>query len=98
MRAWPPALALPLLLAACATPAPPTPIAEAPPTTCAAHAGAFRALIGMTEAEVRAALAAMPGIRSVRIDRPGAPSAAAAPDDRVAIVVSRGRVIRIACG
>jgi hypothetical protein len=98
MRARHPCLPILLVLAACAEPAPPPPQPVAAPAGCAAHEGQFRALIGMTEAEVRAALSAMPGIQSVRSDRPGAPMTAALPADRATIVVSRGRVIRIGCG
>jgi hypothetical protein len=93
------ALPLLLLLAACAEPAPPPPAAAAPAaTTCAAHEAGFAALIGLTEAEVRAALAGMPGIKAVRAGGPGAPMTMDFRDDRVTLAVQGGRVIRIACG
>ena len=96
MRALP--LGVLALLAACAEQAPPSAEAAAPPTECAAHEPEFRALIGLTEAEVRAALGAMPGIRSVRSGAPNAPMTSDFRIDRATIVVSRGRVIRIGCG
>ncbi len=87
-----------LVLAACADQAPPPAQAAAAPTECASHEPEFRPLIGMTEAEVRTALAAMPGIRSVRSGPPNAPMTSDFRIDRATIVVSRGRVIRIGCG
>lgn len=91
-------LALPLLTAACAAPAPPPPAAATAPTECAAHESAFRALIGMTEAEVRGALAAMPGIRTVRAGGPAAPMTTDFRIDRATLTVQNRRVTRIVCG
>lgn len=91
-------LAVLLVLAACAEQAPSPQQAAAPPTECTAHEPEFRALIGMTEAEVRGALGTMPGIRSVRSGAPNAPMTSDFRIDRATIVVSRGRVIRIGCG
>ena len=53
-------LALAALLVA-AAPAPAQPAAD-----CARHEGEFPALLGRSEAAVRAALGAMPGIRAIR--------------------------------
>ena len=69
-----------------------------PAVGCAQHEGAFAALLGRNEAAVRAALAALPGIRTIRV---GGPASAMTQDyspDRATVLVDRGVVLRITCG
>lgn len=97
--------ALPLL-AACQSPEPerawPARSALPPPglaaTGCAAHAEAFGPLLGRPEAEVRAALGAMAGIRTVRAGGPGAAMTRDYRPDRATILLRDGRAERIDCG
>lgn len=105
------ALLLVLLAAGCATePAtaplprgdralPPPGLSEAPAgARCADHAAALPALVGRPEAEVRAALAAMPGIRTIRLLAPNQPATRDYRVDRVGGVVRNGVVESLACG
>ncbi|WP_439597336.1 hypothetical protein [Falsiroseomonas sp.] len=104
-------LALLLLLAGCATePAmapmprsdralPPPGLSEGPAgARCADHADALPALVGRPEAEVRSALAAMPGIRSIRLLAPDQPATRDYRVDRVGGVVRGGVVESLGCG
>ena len=70
----------------------------APRVACAAHEAAFPALIGKPQAEVEAALRAMPGIRALRAGGPNAPMTMDYREDRATLTVVNGRVTRIACG
>jgi hypothetical protein len=65
---------------------------------CSEHAAAFPALAGKPEAEVRAALATMPGIRTIRLLAPGQPATRDFRSDRVGGVVEGGVVSGLACG
>ncbi|NKC33054.1 hypothetical protein [Falsiroseomonas selenitidurans] len=103
-------LACLLLAAGCANdpqPAPPSADRALPPPAlsegpagarCADHAAALPALIGRPEAAVRAALAAMPGIRSIRLLAPDQPATRDFRADRVGGVVREGVVESLACG
>ena len=72
--------------------------APAQPVACAAHEAAFPALIGRTEAEVRATLSAMPGIRAIRSGGPNTPMTMDYREDRATLTIVSGRVTRIICG
>ncbi|MGG5887188.1 I78 family peptidase inhibitor [Falsiroseomonas sp. HC035] len=65
---------------------------------CAEHAVAVAELSGRPEAEVRTALAAMPGIRTIRLLAPGQPATRDFRPDRVGGVVEDGVVRNLACG
>ncbi len=65
---------------------------------CARHATAFPALIGGAEADVLAALRAMPGIRTIRTGAPDSPMTQDWRPDRATVIVAGGRVLRITCG
>lgn len=81
--------------AACSQPAPPAPRPEG---GCFAHEHAFPPLIGGSLEAARAALEAMPGIRSIRV---GGPNTAFTFDylpDRATVIVDGGAVRRITCG
>ncbi|MBR0651389.1 peptidase inhibitor I78 [Roseomonas terrae] len=65
---------------------------------CAAHEASFPALIGRSEADVRTALAAMPGIRAVRVGGPDTMMTQDFREDRATVLVVDGAVRRITCG
>jgi hypothetical protein len=65
---------------------------------CSAHEAALPALNGKPEAEVRAALGALPGIRTIRLLAPGQPATRDFRPDRVGGVVEGGVVTGLACG
>ena len=75
-----------------------SPAAAQPSAGCAPHEAGFAALVGRPEAEVRAALAAMPGIRLVRSGGPTSPMTMDYLHDRVTLLVQDGRVVRLTCG
>jgi hypothetical protein len=85
-----------ILLAACSQPAAPT--APQEPGDCRAHEAAFPPLIGGSLEAVRAALEAMPGIRSIRVGGPNTPMTFDYRPDRATVLVEGGTVRRIACG
>lgn len=91
------AAALSLLggVAACAQPTPPAAPEEG---GCAAHRAAFPALIGRSEAEVRTALGAMVGIRTIRAGGPNTPMTRDYRQDRATLLVENAVVSRIDCG
>ena len=90
-------LAIPFALAAAAGCAQ-QPAAPPEPEGCARHQAAFPALIGGSEAAARAALAAMPGIRTIRSGGPDTPMTRDFRPDRASILVENGVVTRISCG
>jgi hypothetical protein len=98
------ALAALLLAAGCGETPRPIPLrtdrALPPPGMggCAEHAEAFPALAGRPEAEVRAALGRMPGIRTIRLLAPDQPATRDFRPDRVSGVVVNGVVDSLACG
>ena len=65
---------------------------------CEDHREAIAALTGKTEAEARAALATMPGVRTIRLLAPNQPATMDLRPDRVTGLVRDGRVERIGCG
>ena len=76
-------------------------MAQAQPTqraTCAANEARFPALIGRPQAEVEAALRAMPGIGVLRALAPNAPATTDYRGDRATLTVVNGRVRSIVCG
>ncbi len=78
---------------------PPPGLSEGPAgARCADHAAALPALVGRPEAEVRSALAEMPGIRTIRLLAPGQPATRDYREDRVGGVVRAGVVESLACG
>lgn len=91
-----PARAIPFALLALLVPSAPAP--AQPAADCARHAGEFPALVGRSEAAVRAALAVMPGIRTIRAAAPGAALTQDYRADRATLLVERGLVLRITCG
>ena len=100
-----PLAAMPLLAACADSPAErawPANAALPPPglaaSGCAAHVEAYGALIGRPEAEVRAALGAMPGIRTIRAGGPGTALTRDYRPDRATILLREGRAERIDCG
>jgi hypothetical protein len=66
--------------------------------TCEDHREAIAALTGKTEAEARAALARMPGVRTIRLLAPNQPATMDLRPDRVTGLVRDGRVAQIGCG
>lgn len=86
-----------LLLAPVAAEAQP-PAAPAQRVACAVNVTAFPALIGKPQAEVEAALWAMPGIAAIRAGGPNAPMTMDFREDRATLTVVDGRVTRIVCG
>ncbi len=100
------ALALLPFLAACAdaTPEPalPTRTALPPPgvtrSGCAAHVDDITPLIGRPEAEVRAALSGMAGIRTLRVVGPNTPVTHDYRPDRATVLLRDGIAERIDCG
>lgn len=103
---------LPLLLAAaCAAETPVAPLARGdralpppalsdglPPGRCVDHAEQLQALVGKPEAEVRAALDALPGIRAIRLLAPNQPATQDYRPDRVTGLLRDGVVERLSCG
>ncbi|MBU8545665.1 MULTISPECIES: hypothetical protein [Roseomonadaceae] len=78
---------------------PPPALSEGPAGgRCADHAEALPALVGRPEAEVRAALGAMPGIRTIRLLAPNQPATRDYRVDRAGGVVQGGVVESLACG
>ena len=84
------------LLAACSHPAAPT--APREPGDCRAHEAAFPPLIGGGLEAARAALEAMPGIRSIRVGGPNTAFTFDYRPDRATVIVDGGVVRRITCG
>jgi len=84
-----------LLLAPTLSQAQPTPAQR---VACAVNVTAFSALIGKPQAEVEAALRAMPGIATIRAGAPNAPMTMDFREDRATLTVVGGRVTRIVCG
>jgi hypothetical protein len=76
-----------------ATPA----FAQAGPV-CEDHREAIAALAGKTEAEARAALARMPGVRTIRLLGPNQPATMDLRPDRVTGLVRDGKLEQIGCG
>ena len=78
---------------------PPPALSEGPAgARCADHAAALPRLVGRPEAEVRSALAAMPGIRAIRLLAPSQPATRDYREDRVGGVLRGGVVESLACG
>ncbi|MBU8538826.1 hypothetical protein [Falsiroseomonas tokyonensis] len=78
---------------------PPPALSEGPGgIRCADHADALPALIGQPEAEVRAALSGLRGIRTIRLLAPNQPATRDYREDRVGGVVRNGVVESLACG
>ncbi|MGK7862628.1 hypothetical protein [Falsiroseomonas sp. E2-1-a4] len=78
---------------------PPPTLSEGPAgARCADHAAALPMLVGRPESQVRSALAAMPGIRSIRLLAPNQPATRDFRVDRVGGVVRDGVVESLACG
>lgn len=75
-----------------------TPAAAQNRAVCEDHREAVAALTGKTEAEARAALARMPGIRVTRLLGPNQPATMDLREDRVTGLVRDGRIERIGCG
>jgi hypothetical protein len=75
-----------------------TPALAQPGAVCEDHREAIAALTGKTEAEARAALARLPGVRTVRLLGPNQPATMDLRPDRVTGLVRDGRVERIGCG
>jgi hypothetical protein len=65
---------------------------------CEDHREAIAALVGKTEAEARAALARMPGVKTIRLLAPNQPATMDLRPDRVTGLVRDGRVAQIGCG
>jgi hypothetical protein len=65
----------------------------------ARHRAEFAVLLGRPQAEVRAALLAMPGLRSVRAGGRTAPMTQDYRPDRATVLLDdHGRAVRITCG
>lgn len=78
---------------------PPPYLSEGPAgTRCDDHAAALPRLLGRPESQVRSALAAMPGIRNIRLLAPNQPATRDYRVDRVGGVVRDGVVESLACG
>jgi hypothetical protein len=97
-------LALTALLASAGpAPAQPAPAQPAPAQPakegCTRHEAAFAPLLGRPEAEVRVALAGMPGIGIVRAGGPSAPMTSDHRPDRATLLLRPdGTVQQITCG
>ncbi len=75
-----------------------TPALAQPRGRCTDHREAIAALTGKTEAEARAALATLPGVRNIRLLGPNDAATMDIRVDRVTGILCDGRVVRVDCG